>query len=269
MNAFIEMFSHPFIVRALIVGVAVSLCSALVGVTLVLRRNSMIGDGLSHTAFGAFALAVVLGFTPIWFALPVVIIASFAVLRISQSRSGHGDSAIALLSASSLAIGTIAISVSGGVNIDLNTYLFGSILSASWSDVILSVILSVLVVAFYIFAHNKVFAITFNEEFAESIGIKTGVYDTIFAIICSVIVVLGMRLLGSLLISSLIIFPTASAMQIAKSFKHVVMFSAIISVIGFFVGMVISYFASTPTGATVVIVDLVMFLLLFISKRLK
>lgn len=256
MNPLVEMFSYSFILRALVVGIAISLCAALVGVTVVLRRNSMIGDGLSHVAFGAFAIATVLGVTPIWFALPVVILASFAVLSLSRSKKTSGDAAIALLSASSLAIGIMAISVSGGVNIDLNSYLFGSILSVGWSDVCLSVGLAVIVVGLYIFAHNRIFAITFDEDFARSIGIKVRLYDTIFAVICSVVVVLGMRLLGALLISSLIIFPTLIATQLAKSFKRVVLYAAVVSVINFVIGLILSYLISTPTGATVVVVNL-------------
>lgn len=266
MNWLIEMFSYSFMLRALIVGVLISFCTALIGVSLVLRKNSMIGDGLSHTAFGAFAVATVLGFAPIWFTIPIVIIMSFIVLRLGQHKSNNGDAAVALLSASSLAIGTMAISVSKGVNIDLNSYLFGSILSIGWSDVVLSIIVSLVVIAFYIFAHHRIFAITFDEEFAAAIGIKTKIYDAIFAIICSVIIVLGMRLLGALLISSLIIFPTLTAMQFSKSFKKVVIYSVIISVIAFIVGLVISYLISTPTGATVVLVNL---LTLLITKLLS
>lgn len=257
----IEMFQYAFMQRALIVGLCIAICSALVGVSLVLRKNSMIGDGLSHTAFSAFALATVLGLAPLYVALPVVIVASFFVLRLSQSKKVHGDAAIAVLSASSLAIGTFAISVSKGVNIDLNSYLFGSILSASWADVVLSIILAVLVIGLYLFAYHRIFAITFDEEFAKSVGVKTGVYDAIFAAICSCTVVLGMRLLGSLLISSLIIFPTLTAMRLAKDFKGVVFASVTVSVIAFLLGLGLSYVLATPTGATVVLVNLAIFII--------
>ena len=183
----IEMLSFPFMQRALIVGLLLSICAALVGVSLVLRRNSMIGDGLSHTAFSAFALATVLGFAPLAFSLPIVIIASFFVLRLSKKRKVHGDAAIGVLSASSLAIGTFAISVSKGVNIDLNSYLFGSILSVSWLDVLWSIILAVVVAGLYLLAYHRIFAITFDEDFAKSVGVKTEIYDAIFAAICSVV----------------------------------------------------------------------------------
>ncbi|MBQ9180877.1 metal ABC transporter permease [Candidatus Saccharibacteria bacterium] len=269
-----EAFSYAFMQRAALAGVFLSICAALTGVTLVLRKSSMIGDGLSHAAFGAFALALSLGFTPIWFALPVVVAASFVILHLSRPSASKaslglsGDTAIAILSSASLAIGIFALSLSGGVNVDLNGYLFGSILSVSWSDVIISLILAVLVILFYIFAHNRIFAITFDEDFARSIGVKTWIYDTIFAIICSIVVVVGMRLLGSLLISSLIIFPTLIAMRMSRSFKGVVVLAVIVSVVNFLLGLVISYLCSTPTGATVVIVNLAVLILARILRRL-
>lgn len=265
----IEIFSHPFMLRALLVGLMISICAALVGVSLVLRKNSMIGDGLSHTAFSAFALATVLGLTPLYFALPIVIIASFFILRLSQNRRLHGDAAIAVLSASSLAIGTLAISLSKGVNIDLNSYLFGSILAVSWTDVILSTVLTVAIIALYLFAYHRIFAITFDEEFAKSVGIKTEIYDAIFAAICSVIIVLGMRLLGSLLISSLIIFPTLTAMRLRKSFRGIILTSVIVSAVAFVAGLILSYLFATPTGSTVVIVNLVAYIISVLLHIIK
>ena len=264
-----EMFTYPFMQRALLVGLMIAICAALVGVSLVLRKNSMIGDGLSHTAFSAFALATVLGLTPLYFALPVVIVASFFVLRLSQNRKTHGDAAIAVLSASSLAIGTMAISLSKGVNIDLNSYLFGSILSVSWSDVILSAILAAIIIILYLFAYHRIFAITFDEEFAKSVGVKTGVYDAIFAAICSVVIVLGMRLLGSLLISSLIIFPTLSGMRFCRTFKGIVVSSVIISALAFVTGLIASYAFATPTGATVVIANLIVYIAAFLIEKIR
>lgn len=265
----LEMFSYPFMQRALLVGLMIAICAALVGVSLVLRKNSMIGDGLSHTAFSAFALATVLGLTPLYFALPIVIAASFFVLRLSQNKKMHGDAAIAVLSASSLAIGTMAISLSKGVNIDLNSYLFGSILSVCWSDVLLSAILAVVIILLYLFAYHRIFAITFDEEFAKSVGIKTKTYDAIFAAICSIVIVLGMRLLGSLLISSLIIFPTLTAMRLCRTFKGIVFASVVISAIAFVAGLVFSYLLATPTGATVVIANLVAFILALLIEKIR
>ena len=267
MNWLSEMLSYTFMQRALVVGLLISICAALVGVSLVLRKNSMIGDGLSHTAFGAFAIATVLNFAPLWFTIPVVIAASFFVLKLSNNKMVSGDALIALLSASSLAIGTMAISLTKGVNIDLNSYLFGSILSIGWSDVWLSLVLTIIVVLFYIFAHNRIFAITFNEDFARAIGIKTNVYDAIFAIICSLVIIFGMRLLGALLISSLIIFPTLIAMQFSKSFGCVVVYSVLVSVINFVLGLAVSYLITSPTGATVVVVNMVVLTIIYIMRK--
>lgn len=269
MNSIIEMFSYSFMVRAFIVGVLISLCASLVGVSLVLRRNSMIGDGLSHVGFGAFAIATILGFAPLEFAIPIVIVISFFILKLNDNSKIHGDSAIALISASALAIGTFAISVTKGVNTDINNYLFGSILSINERDLILSLVLSVLVILLYIVSYNKIFAITFDENFAKSIGINTNLYNIIFASLCSIIVVLGMRLMGSLLISSLIIFPTLSSMQIFKKFKSVVISSVFVSIISFIVGLIVSYNYATPTGATIVIVNLFVFIIFKLISYLK
>ena len=264
-----EMLSYTFMQRAFIVGTLITFCSALIGVSLVLRRNSMIGDGLSHVGFGAFAVATVLGFAPLEFAIPIVIVVSFLILKLNENSKIHGDSAIALISASSLAIGTFIISVTKGVNTDINNYLFGSILSISREDVIISIILSIVVILLYTFSYHKIFALTFDEKFAKSIGINTNLYNIIFASLCSIVVVLGMRLMGSLLISSLIIFPTLSSMQIFHKFKRVVLSSVIISVICFILGLVISFYYATPTSATIVIINLIVFLLLKFISYLK
>ncbi len=269
MTSILDMFSYTFMVRAFFVGILISLCASLIGVSLVLRRNSMIGDGLSHVGFGAFAIATILGFAPLEFAIPIVIIVSFFILKLNDSSKIHGDSAIALISASSLAIGTFAISVTKGVNTDINNYLFGSILGLNEKDIIISVVLSILVILIYVISYNKIFAITFDEKFAKSVGIKTDLYNIIFACLCSVVVVLGMRLMGSLLISSLIIFPTLSSMQYFKKFKSVVISSTIISIIAFIIGLIISYIYATPTGATIVIINLIVFIIFKLISMFK
>ncbi len=251
-DSIVEMFSYEFMLRAFIVGLLISFCASLIGVSLVLRKDSMIGDGLSHVGFGAFAIATVIGIAPLEFAIPIVIIVSFLILRLNDNKS---DSVIALTSASSLAIGTFIVSLSG-VNTDINNYLFGSVLSINNQDVIISIILSLIVILLYVFSYNKIFAITFDERFAKSIGINTNLYNMIFASLCSVVVVLGIRLMGSLLISSLIIFPTLSSMQLFKKFKSVMFSSVVISLISFAVGLIVSYLNGTPTGATIVIVNL-------------
>ena len=267
-SSIIDMFSYSFMVKAFVVGILISLCASLIGVSLVLRKNSMIGDGLSHVGFGAFAVATILGFAPLEFAIPIVIIVSFLILKLNENNKIHGDSAIALISASSLAIGTFLISITG-VNTDINNYLFGSILSINNSDVILSIILSIIVILIYIISFNKIFAITFDERFAKSIGINTNLYNIIFATLCSIVVVIGMRLMGSLLISSLIIFPTLSSLQIFKKFKSVVISSIVISLLSFIIGLVVSYLNATPTGATIVISNLVIFIIFKIISLMK
>ena len=255
-----EMFGQSFIIRSFIVGLLISVSAALVGTPLVLRRNAMIGDGLSHVGFGAFALATVLNLAPLEFALPVVILMSFLILRLTGQSKVQPDAAIAMMSAGALALGTFVISVTKGVNTDINNYLFGSILSISNEDLILGIIFSIMMIGIFVICYNKIFALTFDEEFAKSVGVKTDLYNVIFAILCSVVVVLGMRLMGALLISSLIIFPTMSAMQIVKTFKKVTITSVLISIICFVLGMFISYNLSTPTGSTIVLVNLLVFL---------
>ena len=269
MSNILEIFSYSFMIKALIVGVLISLCASLIGVSTVLRRNSMIGDGLSHVAFMTFAVATLLHFSPIYFSIPIVMIVSFLILRLNSSNKIHGDSIIALASASSLAIGTFLISISKGVNIDINNYLFGSILGVDTLDVIISIILTVVVLFLYLVFYNKIFAITFDETFSKSIGIKTNIYNALFAVLCSLVVVIGMRLMGSLLISSLIIFPTLSSMQLFKKFKSVVIFSVIISIISFILGLLLSFICSTPTGATVVIVNLIVFIIFKIISMIE
>ena len=255
-----EMFEQSFIVRSFTVGLLISISAALIGAPLVLRRNAMIGDGLSHVGFGAFALATVLNLAPLEFALPIVILMSFLILRLNGQNKIQPDAAIAMMSAGALALGTFMVSITKGVNTDINNYLFGSILSISNSDLILGVIFSIIVISIFIVCYNKIFALTFDEEFAKSVGVKTDLYNIIFVILCSVVVVLGMRLMGALLISSLIIFPTMSAMQVAKTFKKLTVMSTVISVICFMIGMLVSYNFSTPTGSTIVLVNLLVFL---------
>ena len=196
----------PILMRALLVGILVSLCAALLGVSLVLKRYSMIGDGLSHVGFGALAIAAVMNWAPMAVAVPVVIAAAFLLLRISGSSRIKGDSAIALISTGALALGVMAVSVSG-MNSDLDSYLFGSILAISEGDVVISVVLAVLVLVLFVFFYNKIFAITFDENFAKATGTRAGMYNMLIALLTALTIVIGMRMMGSMLISSLIIFP--------------------------------------------------------------
>ncbi len=257
----VELFSYSFILRALTVGMLVALCSALLGVSLVLKRYSMIGDGLSHVGFGALSVAMAMNIAPLQVSIPVVVASAFLLLRISENSKIKGDAAIAIISSSSIAIGVIITSLTTGMNADVYNFLFGSILAMSKGDVFLSAILSVFVLLLFIFFYNRIFAVTFDETFARATGTNSGMYNMLIALLTAVTIVVGMRIMGSLLISSLIIFPALSSMRIFKSFRGVIVTSAIISVICFFWGMVASYAFDTPAGASIVAVNLTAFLL--------
>ena len=263
------MFSYAFIQRALLVGVLVSLCSALLGVSLVLKRYSMIGDGLSHVGFGALAVAAALGLAPLKAAIPVVIIAAFFLLRLSESSSIKGDSAIALVSSGALAVGIVVVSAVSGMNTDIMNYMFGSILSVGTEDAFLSIVISLIVLILYVLLFNRIFAVTFDENFAKASGVRVGLFNTILAVLTAVTIVIGMRMMGALLISSLIIFPSLTAMRVCKRFKPVVVTSAVLSVLTFLIGFMLSYIFETPTGATIVCVDVLVFILFSIIGRVK
>lgn len=265
----LEIFSYSFIIRALIVGIIVSLCSSLLGVSLVLKKYSMIGDGLSHVSFGALAVATALNIAPLKFAIPIVIIVAFFLLKINNNAKIKGDSAIALISSGSLAIGIIAVSISTGVNTDIYSYLFGSILAISKSDMTLSIILGLIVLITYILFYNKIFAITFDENFAKATGVKVNIYNMIIALLTAITIVLGMKLMGSLLITSLIIFPSLTSMRLFNTFKSVVITSGILSIINLFIGIIISYYLDVPTGASIVIINIFMFILFSLVNFLK
>lgn len=256
----------PFVQYALIVGTLISLCSSLLGVTLVLKRFSFIGDGLSHVAFGAMAVAAVLNLiNDITFIMPITVITAILLLRTGQNTRINGDAAIAMLSVGSLAIGYLILSVfstSANISADVCTTLFGStsILTLTKMEVWVCVIMSVLVVVAFCFFYNRIFAITFDENFAKATGTKVDLYNLLLAIIVAIIIVLAMNLVGSLLISALIIFPALSAMRVLYSFKGVVICAAVISVFCALVGMLLSILFSTPVGSTIVVVNIVIFL---------
>ncbi|GHT50891.1 hypothetical protein FACS1894102_6630 [Spirochaetia bacterium] len=257
-----EMFSYTFLVRAFIVGILVSLCASLLGVSLVLKRYSMIGDGLSHVGFGALAIATALNLAPLSVALPIVISAAFFLLRLKESSKIRGDAAIAMISTAALAFGVLVISRTSGANTDINNYLFGSILAMTQVDVYLSIALCAVVLILFTVFYNMIFAITFDEIFVKTCGVKTGLYNMLIAFLTAVIIVLGMRMMGAMLISGLIIFPTLSAMRVCNKFKTVTICSAFVAVICYFLGLVISYEHSSPTGAAIVMVNIVAFVIL-------
>ena len=260
-------FSYPFVRNAVIAGVLVAFCSSLLGVTLVLKRFSFIGDGLSHVAFGAMAIATILNFSNnMYFVMPVTVICAVLILKTGQNTRIRGDAAIAMLSVSSLAIGYMLMNVfstSANVSGDVCSTLFGStsILTLSNGEIILCVVVSVIVALTFVFFYHRIFAVTFDETFAKATGSNTGMYNTLISVITAVLIVLAMNLVGSLLVSALIIFPALTAMRIFKSFKSVTICSAVISVICAFVGMIISILEGTPVGATIVSVDLAAFVL--------
>ena len=259
-------FQYPFVRYALIVGVLIALCSSLLGVTLVLKRFSFIGDGLSHVAFGAMAIASVLNITNnMLFILPVTVICAILLLRAGQNTRIKGDAAIAMISVGALAIGYLLMnlfSASPNISGDVCSTLFGStsILTLTKGEVWLCAILSIVVVAIFILFYNKIFAVTFDENFAKATGTRANAYNLLIAVVIAVIIVLAMNLVGSLLISALVIFPALSAMRLFKSFRSVTISAAVMSVISATAGILISILAGTPVGSTIVAVDIAVFL---------
>ena len=269
MSLLLSMFHYPFIVRAFVVGILVSLCASLLGVSLVLKRYSMIGDGLSHVSFGALAVAVACGFSPLWFSIPVVVVAAFVLLRVAEKSRVSADALIAVFSASALSIGILVTSLTTGMTTDVDSYMFGSILAMSRSDVALSVTLTLAVLVLFIVCYHNLFAVTFDERFSRASGVRVDAYKTLLSVLTALTVVLGMRMMGAMLISSLIIFPALSAMRLFRSFRGVVICSGVLSVVCFCAGLCASYLLSTPVGATVVICDLAVFLLCCAVEKIR
>lgn len=265
---FTPEFMGSILLPALIGGIAVTICASLLGVTLVLKKYSMIGDGLSHIGYGALSVAAVMNLAPLKVALPVVIIAAFILLRLSENSKLNGDSAIALFSTTALSIG-ILVSSKAGLTNDVSHYMFGSILAMSKSDVILSVVLSVVVILAFIFLYNRIFSVTFDESFARATGVNAGIYNMVFAVLTAITVVLGMMMMGSLLISSLIVIPSLTAMRVCKSFRGVVLTAGTVSVISFLLGMLIALMFNTAPGASIVIVNVFFFIVFSAFGRVR
>ena len=269
-------FSYDFVRFAFIAGVLISLCAGLLGVVLVLKRYSMIGDGLSHVAFGAMAVAAVLGFAPMTVALPVTVAVAVLLLLAGEKQLIKGDSAIAMLSAGSLAVGYLLLNLfpssdTGSLSGDVCASLFGStsMMTLSGADVWLCVGLSAGVIAFFILFYHKIFAVTFDDGFATSAGVRVRAYNFLIAAVSGIVIVLAMKLVGALLISSLIIFPALSAMRLFRSFKSVVICSAVLSVVGSLTGLLLALLLSTPTGASVAVVHIIIFLCFFLLGKLR
>lgn len=266
---------YPFVRYALIVGMLIALCSSLLGVTLVLKRFSFIGDGLSHVAFGAMAISGIIGVTnDTLVVLPITIVCAVLLLKTGQNTKIKGDAAIAMISVGALAFGYLLMNIfstSSNLSGDVCSTLFGStsILTLRKEEVWLCAGLSVVVVLFFVFFYNKIFDVTFDENFARAAGTNADLYNLIIAVIIAIIIVLAMNLVGSLLISALIIFPALSAMRLFNSFKSVTICSAIISVVCAFCGLVISILAGTPVGSTIVAVDIVVFFVCYAIGNMK
>lgn len=265
-----DIFNYSFMVNALIVGVLIAVCCALLGVVLVLKKFSMIGDGLSHVGFGALSVAAVLNIsTPLYFTIPIVMATAFILLRITENSRINSDAAIAVISSSALAVGVFFASING-TNINLQQYMFGSILSISNADIVLSIVISAIVILLYFLFYNKIFAITFDESFASATGIRTKLYNTVISLLTAVTIVIGMRLLGTLLISAMIIFPALTAMRVARKFSSVVLLSVVISVVCVLSGLVTSFTCKNiPVSSTIVLINLCVFILFSLAGLIK
>lgn len=272
---FISYLQFPFVRYAIITGVLIALCSGLFGVTLVLKRLSFIGDGLSHVAFGAMAIAAVLRVSNnMLIVLPVTVICAILLLITGQNTKIKGDAAIAIISVGALAVGYLLMNVfstSANLTGDVCSSLFGStsILTLKQSDVIICVVLSAVVLVTFVLFYNKIFCVTFDESFAEATGIKANLYNLLIAVLSAVIIVLAMNLVGSLLVSALIIFPALSAMRVFKNFKSVIVCSAIFAVVSSLLGIIISIISGTPVGATIVCTDIVGFIIFILIGKVK
>ncbi len=263
------ILSHQFLQRALIVGVLISLCCALLGVSLVLKRFSMIGDGLSHVGFGAMAIACAANIAPLYFSLPIVLVAAFLLLRMNEKGKIKGDAAIALISTGALAVGVMVTSMTTGMNVDIYNYMFGSILTMTDGDVIIATVVSVVIIALFVLFYDEIFAVTFDESFAQATGTKTSFYNMLIAGLTAVTIVIGMRMMGALLISSLIIFPTVTSMRFSKSFRSVVISSAVVSVVCFLAGLLFSVGYEAPTGASIVCVNIYVLAFFTLMSKIK
>ena len=269
MQQLFEILQYSFIHRALAAGCLIALCCSCLGVFLVLRRFSLIGDGLAHVSFATIALGLLLKVQPIAVSVPLVILSSFLILKLTERANIYGDAAIGLVSAFGIALGVMLASIAGGFNVDLFSYLFGNILMISRTEVLISVFLSVFVIAAISFFYYDLFAVTFDEEHAKVSGIKTGLINRVLIILTSVTVVLGIKVVGTMLVSSLIILPSVAALQVAKGFRTVIICSVVFAVLSVILGIFFSFVFNLPTGATIVLINFVFFVLAFITGKLR
>lgn len=265
----VEAVQYDFMLKALLVGSLIAVCCSFLGIFLVLKKYSMIGDGLAHVSFATIAVALLLSASPLLVSIPLVILSSFLILKLNEKADLHGDAAIGLMSSFSVAAGVLISSVARGFNIDLFSYLFGSILVISNMDVILSVVLSVVVIFMIFFFYNNLFAITYDEEYAQVIGLNTKAMNYLISVLTSITIVLGIRVVGTMLISSMIIFPTVTALQVSKGFKGTILISSAVSVSCVVIGVFASFVLNLPTGATIVMLNAFCFAVFFCIKKLN
>jgi zinc transport system permease protein len=263
-----EILQYTFIQKAFLAGSFIAIVCSALGLFLVLRKMSLIGDGLSHVSFGAIALGLFLGIYPFYVAIPVVMLASILILKISEKARIYGDAAIGIVSAVGIAVGIILASVSSGFNVDLFSYLFGNILAISNLEVILSIVLSIIVLLIIYFFYWDLFSVTFDEEYAKTTGIKTNFINILLTLLTSMIVVLSVKMVGIMLVSALLILPAVTALQFAKGFKMALLLASIISLISVILGIIFSFIFDLPTGASIVILNAFFFFISFIFKKL-
>jgi zinc transport system permease protein len=264
-----EAFRYDFIIRALIVGSFIAVSCSFLGIFLVLKKLSLIGDGLAHVSFGSVAISLVLGASPLFFTIPLVVVASLLILRLKEKAKIDGDAAIGLVSASAVATGVFLASKGQGFNIDLFSYLFGNILVIDNNDLYISIVLSVFVISSVVLFYHDIFAVTFDEDFAGIAGIKSKIINNLVAILTAVTVAVGIRIVGAMLISSMIIFPVVSALQLDRGFKQTIIIAASVSILCVITGILLSFIINAPSGATIVIMNSIIFMFIFVIAKLK
>lgn len=263
----IHFLQYSFVQRAVLSGLFIALACSALGIFLVLRKMSLVGDGLSHVSFGAIALGMFLGFYPFYIAVPIVMLASLLILKISDKANIYGDAAIGIISAAGIAGGVILAHVSGGFNIDLFGYLFGSILTISFNETIFSICLSLSVLIIIYFFYWDLFSVSFDEEYAAATGIKTNFINSLLSLLTGATVVLSLKIVGVMLVSALLILPAATALQIANKFKTALLFSCLIAIISVMVGIFASLILDVPSGATIIMTNIILFILAVLFKK--
>lgn len=268
MNELVEILQYGFMQKAFITGIFISLCSSILGIFLVLRKQSLISDGLSHVSFASVAFSLLIGASPLLLSIPVVIFASFIIYKLTRDAGLYSDASIGLVSATSVAIGVLIISISKGFNLDIYSYLFGSILALSEVEVVLSIIVSLIVIAVLFLFFQDLYLMTYDEEYARISGINVSLISLIFVILQSVTIVIGVKMVGAMLISSLIIFPAITSLQLARNFKTMILMSVIISLFSVICGIIVSFFGNFPTGATIVCINAILFFIVFFITKI-